>query len=114
MSHRLLAQGEGIGFIPFAGLGYGVFNRLRRDDASPVRAGAATKLAEDPDPKTAEALRRSANDESWLVRTAVVSAIAMRDDPTFLDVIVPLMDDDNRVVRYTAAATTIRLSATEQ
>ena len=105
---------QGIGFIPFAGIGYGVFKGLRRNDASPVRAGAAAKVAEDPDPKAAEALRKSAYDDKWLVRAAVASAIAKRGDPTLLDAIIPLMDDDNKVVRYTAAAVTIRLSAIKQ
>ena len=103
---------RGIGYLPWGGLSYRVFRRLLGDDdAAPIRAGAATKLAEDPDPKAGEALRESAGDDNWLVRSAVVSATADRDDPSLLDAVTPLMDDDNTVVRYSAAATTIRLSA---
>ena len=31
---------EGIGFIPFAGIGWGAIKAIRKDDASPVRAAA--------------------------------------------------------------------------
>jgi HEAT repeat protein len=42
---------EGIGFIPFAGLGWKAFKTIRKGDPSPVRAAAATILADDPDPQ---------------------------------------------------------------
>jgi HEAT repeat protein len=100
----------GIGFIPFAGAGYGVFKAVRKDDASPVRAAAATKLAGDPDPKSGEALSKSAADPKWIVRAAVVDAIARRGDPTLLKAVVPLLDDDNDAVKFSAAAAVIRLS----
>jgi len=47
---------QGIGFVPFAGLGYGIFKKLTKDDSSPVRAAAAITLAKDPDPKSGDAL----------------------------------------------------------
>jgi len=51
---------QGIGYIPFAGIGYGVFKTVTRDDTSPVRAAAAHKLANDLEPKSAEVLAKSA------------------------------------------------------
>jgi HEAT repeat protein len=101
----------GMGFIPFAGAGYGVFKAVTKDDASPVRAAAATKLALDPDPKSGEALAKSAADSKWIVRAAVVDAIARRGDPSLLKAVVPLLDDDNDAVKFSAAAAVIRLSA---
>jgi len=88
-----------------------VFKAVTKDDASPVRAAAATKLAGDPDPKSGEALAKSAADSKWLVRAAVVDAIARRGNPSLLKAIVPLLDDDNDAVKFSAAAAVIRLSA---
>ena len=41
---------EGIGFIPFAGIGYEVFKTVTKDDSSPLHAAAATKLFETLNP----------------------------------------------------------------
>ena len=100
----------GMGFIPFAGAGYGVFKAVRKDDSSPVRAAAATKLAGDPDPKSGEALAKTAKDPKWIVRAAVVDAIARRGDPSLLNAVVPLLDDEEDAVRFSAAAAILRLS----
>ena len=100
----------GIGFIPFGGVSYGVFKAVTRDDTSPVRAAAAQKLVSDPDPKSGEALAKTAADPKWLVRAAVANAIAKRDDPALLSAVTPLLDDDNDTVRNVAAAAVIRLS----
>jgi HEAT repeat protein len=101
----------GIGFVPFASAGYGVFKAVTKDDASPIRAAAATKLAKDPDPKSGEALAKSAKDSKWIVRAAVVDAIARREDPSLLKAIIPLLDDENDAVKFSAAAAVVRLSA---
>jgi HEAT repeat protein len=100
----------GIGVFPFAGIGYGAFKALRKDDISPVRAAAAKTLANDPDPQSGRALVNATSDKSWIVRTAALEAIAKRDDPTLLDSIVPALLDDNTSVRCTASAAVIRLS----
>jgi HEAT repeat protein len=104
----------GIGFIPFAGVGYGVFKVVSKDDVSPIRAAAAMRLAGDPDPKSGEALAKSAADSKWIVRAAVVDAIAKRGDPSLLKAVVPLLDDDNDAVKFSAAAAVIRLSAAKR
>jgi hypothetical protein len=41
---------EGMGFIPFAGIGYEVFKTVTKDDSSPLHAAAATKLFETLNP----------------------------------------------------------------
>lgn len=99
----------GMGFIPFGGVGYKVFKMSTNDTVSPVRAAAAVKLTKDPDPKTGKGLRTSASDPKWLVRAAVVGAIARRGDPSLLSAVEPLLVDENDVVRYNAAAAVIQL-----
>jgi HEAT repeat protein len=101
---------EGIGFIPFAGIGYSAVKALRKDDVSPVRAAAAAILAKDPDPQSGQALVKVSSDKSWMVRAAALDAIGKRDDPKLLQGIVHAMSDEKDVVRYAAAATVIRLS----
>lgn len=101
---------EGIGFIPFAGIGYEVFKTVTKDDSSPLRAAAAKKLAHDPEPDAAEALVKASSDKNLAVRAAALEAIALRDDPSLLPRISAALDDDKDVVRFTAAACVAHLS----
>jgi HEAT repeat protein len=101
---------EGIGFIPFAGMGYEAFKTATKNDSSPVRAAAAKQLAHDPDPATAKALVAATTDKKWQVRAAALEAIAQRDDRSLLPEIAPALDDEKEVVRFTAAACVARLS----
>lgn len=103
---------QGIGFIPFAGLGLTAVKMLTKDDVSPVRAAAAKNLATDPDPGSGEALVQATSDKSWLVRAAALDAIAQRGDPALADKIWMALDDQQDVVRYTAAAAIARLTGT--
>ena len=75
---------EGIGFIPFAGIGWGAIKAIRKDDSSPVRAAAARVLARDPDPATTKALTEATGDNSWIVQVAALEALAKRGDPSAL------------------------------
>ena len=100
----------GLGLIPFASLGLSVFKTATKDDTSPVRAAAAQKLIRDGDAKTAQALMQCASDKKWLVRAAVVDAIAKRGDPALLKAVWPLLSDENDIVRFSAAATVLRLT----
>ncbi|MGD0694873.1 MAG: HEAT repeat domain-containing protein [Terriglobia bacterium] len=101
---------EGIGFIPFAGMGYTAVKALRKDDVSPVRAAAAAILVNDPDPQSEQALVKASSDKSWIVRAAALDAIGKRDNPQLLPGIVHALSDEKDVVRYSGAATVIRLS----
>jgi HEAT repeat protein len=109
---KLAEQGfnEGIGFVPFAGIGWSAFKTLRTDDVSPVRAAAAKMLADDKDPESGDALVQAASNKSWIVRAAALESIAKRGDPHLLDGIVGALADENTSVRCTAAAAVIRLS----
>ncbi len=101
---------QGISFIPFAGIGYGAFKAISKDDESPVRAAAALRLARDPDPKSAAALAKAAGDEKWMVRAAAIDAIGRRGDAALLKAVVPRLSDENETVRFNAAACILRLS----
>jgi len=103
---------EGVGFVPFGGLGLSAFNLLARDDVSPVRAAAARVLANDPDPRSGEALGQAVvSEKSGIVRAAAIEAVAKRGDPSLLSDVLPALSDENDVVRYTAAAAVIRFTA---
>lgn len=102
---------QGLGFIPFAGLGYKALKAIVQSDSSPGRAAAAKILTKDPDPDTDDALVQVATtDKSEIVRAAALDAIARRDRPALIPRIAPAMEDDKDSVKYTAAAAVIRLS----
>jgi HEAT repeat protein len=105
---------EGIGFIPFAGMGWKAIKAIRKDDSSPVRAAAAQVLAKDPDPATTKALADAAGDKSWVVRAAALEALAKRGDSSALDTVELYMSDEKDAVIYTAAATVLRLTAIKE
>jgi len=105
---------EGVGYIPFAGIGWDAYRTLRKKDPNPVRAVAAKFLANDPDPASARALVRATNDKDWIVRAAALEAIAQRGDPSLLPKVEDKLTDKYQKVRYSAAAAVIRLSTQEK
>jgi hypothetical protein len=107
---------EGIGFVPFAGIGYEVVKRVLKSasDTSLVRAAAAKKLAHDPNPASAEALVDATEDKSWIVRAAALDAIAQRGDKSLLPKISGSLKDTRDDVRYMAAACIVHLSDSDQ
>ena len=105
---------EGIGFIPFAGIGWGALKAIRKDDSSPVRAAAARVLARDPDPTTTKALIEATGDNSWIVQVAALEALAKRNDPSALSTVDRYMSDDKAAIKFTAAAAVIHLTAIKQ
>ena len=105
-----LGLSQGLAFFPGGSEAFSAVMALREDDSSPVRATAATTLADDMDPRISRALVRATSDKNWTVRASALVAIAERSDPELLNAIVPALSDKNQVVRYTAAAAVIRLS----
>jgi HEAT repeat protein len=102
---------EGIGYIPFAGIGWDAWRYTHKGNPHPPRAIAATLLAHDPNPATGKALAKAAaSDKDWIVRAAAVESLAQRGDPAFEDNLMLCFFDSNAHVRYTAAAAVIRLS----
>ena len=105
---------QGIGYVPFAGIGWDAWRYLHKKNPNPVRAVAATFLAHDPDPATGVALAQALHDKDWIVRAAAIEAIAERGDPSLKRKVEFGFFDANAHVRYTAAAAVIRLSAIEE
>jgi HEAT repeat protein len=104
---------QGIGYIPFAGIGWDAYRTMHKKDPNPVRAVAATLLAHDPDPATSKALVNATKDKDWIVRAAAVEAIAQRGDASLLPKVQQRFSDKNPKVRYSAAAAVILLSRSE-
>jgi HEAT repeat protein len=102
---------QGIGYIPFAGIGWDAWRYTHKKDPHQVRAVAASLLVHDPDPATGVALAAALKDKDWIVRAAAVEALAQRGDPEFEGKIEYSFFDPNAHVRYTAAAAVIRLTA---
>ncbi|PYK05526.1 MAG: hypothetical protein DME66_06995 [Verrucomicrobia bacterium] len=101
---------DGIGFIPFAGMGYEIFKTVTKNDSSPLRAAAAKKLAHDPELDAAEALVKASGDKNLAVRAAALEAIALREDRSLVPKISAALDDEKELVRFTAAACVAHLS----
>lgn len=105
---------EGIGYVPFAGIGWDAWRTMHKRNPNPARAVAATFLAQDPDPASGKALARATNDKDWIVRAAAIEAIAQRGDPSLLPKVEMRFKDRNEKVRFSAAAAVIRLSVKGQ
>ncbi|MFY9910805.1 MAG: HEAT repeat domain-containing protein [Candidatus Sulfotelmatobacter sp.] len=104
-----LSFDQGIGYIPYAGMGWDALRVILKNDSSPIRAAAASVLADDPDPKSAQALVNASADKNWIVRVAAIEAIAKRGDTALRMKVEPYMYDPKLEVRYAAAGATLRL-----
>jgi HEAT repeat protein len=104
-----LAFEQGIGFVPFASMGWDALRDILKNDPSPVQAAAATMLASDPDPASGTALVNAAHAKRWVVRVAVLEAIAKRGDPALRVEIEPYMYDPKEEVRLAAASAVLHL-----
>ncbi len=107
----LLGFQEGIGFVPFAGIGYTAIRTIMKDDGSPVRAAAVKVLADDHSTGVEDAMIQAAiGDKNQLVRIAALDALARRGNPAVIDRISLAMLDDKDAVKYTAAAAILHLN----
>jgi len=108
----LMGFEQGLGFVPYAGMGWDAWRTIEKDRASgsPTKAAAATNLAADPDPRTTVALVNAAHDRNWLIRVAALQALAQRGDPSLAPKIDSLLNDPKLEVSYTAAAAILRLT----
>jgi HEAT repeat protein len=106
---------EGIGFVPYAGMGYEAYRQLMKHDSSPVRAAAARFLALDPDSISEDALIQVAvADKNTIVREAALDALAQKSDAKCIQRLAINLDDDKYPVRYRTAATIIRLGSVDR
>jgi len=104
---------QGIGFVPFGGISYGAFKAIRDRgaDATVVKATAYRMLAKDPDPRSGKALVAATTDQDWVIRAAAFDALAHRGDRSLLPDITNGLNDQQQVVKLTAAAAVAQLSA---
>lgn len=104
---------EGIGFVPFGGMGYDAYREIRKHDNSPVRVSAARFLATDPDPVSEDALVQTAlADKEETVRLAALDALTQRGDPACIPHLTKnLSDDEKPAVRYRTAGVILHLSS---
>lgn len=103
---------QGIGYIPYAGMGWDAFETIRKNlnDGTPAKAAAATNLATDPDPHSAVALVNAAHDKNWVIRVAALEAIAKRGDSSLTAKVEDCLSDPKPEVQDTAAAVIVHLS----
>ena len=104
---------EGMGFVPFGGMGVEAYRAISKKDSAPVRAAAARILSVDPDPVSEDALIQAAlADKNAIVRQAALDALAQRGDPKCIERLLKNLSDSNNAVRYRTAAAILRLSST--
>ncbi len=104
---------EGMGFVPFGGMGVEAYRAISKKDSAPVRAAAARILSVDPDPVSEDALIQAAlADKNAIVRQAALDALAQRGDPKCIERLLKNLSDSNDAVRYRTAAAILRLSST--
>ncbi len=104
---------EGIGYVPFAGIGYDAIRTIVKNggDSTPVRAAAAKVLTNDPARITADALIQVAlTDKSPIVRMAALDALSRRGDPSLMERMAAALQDGNDAVQFTAACAILHLS----
>jgi HEAT repeat protein len=107
----LLGIGVAVGFAPYAGYGWMMWQELSKDYVSPVRVNALKKLANDPDLRIGRALVKATSDKHWAVRVAALDAIARHGDVNLTGVVTTHMNDKKAAVRFAAAAAVLRLSS---
>ena len=103
---------EGIGYVPFAGMGWDALQTIMKDRKSGAAAKAAliAALATDPDKRTTPVLVKATEDKNWVLRMAALEALAKRGDASVLPKIEPALNDPRKEVQNIAAAAVIRLN----
>jgi HEAT repeat protein len=106
----LLGFEQGVGFVPYGGIGVQAY-RFAKSDHSQPRAAAARFLALDPDPMSRNALVQIAlTDDSTAVRQAALDALAERGDATCVRRLERNLTDSKFAVRYRTAGAMVHLS----
>jgi HEAT repeat protein len=104
---------EGLGLVPFGGMGYDAWREIHRNNTAPQRAAAARFLALDPDTITEDALIQTAvADKSPLVRMAALDALSERGNRAYVPRLAKNLSDNNPAVRYRTAALILHLRHT--
>lgn len=106
----------GIRFAPVPGLamGYSTMTELMADHKANGQSMAALAFAHGKDPASFQALREALKDKSPIVRAAAIHSLAMRNDPSVQQDLIPLFEDKVIRVQDMAAVTYLRLNFVEQ
>jgi HEAT repeat protein len=94
------------------GLTVPIADRLLKDRESSGKTASVMLLSTDSDPRSKEAIRVALSDKNWTVRVAALRAVATRGLHEYYDDVVPMLDDKNDDVEYSAASAVIRLRQT--
>ncbi len=107
-----MAFEQGMGFVPFGGIGLQAFNIIHAsEEKAPIlKATSVRILAKDPDPRTQVALIAATTDKQWLVRAAAYDSLARRGHSAVVPEIIAGLKDDKIEVKLTAAAAVVHLS----
>jgi HEAT repeat protein len=107
-----MAFEQGMGFVPFGGVGLQAFNVIHAsEEKAPILKATSVKiLAKDPDPRTQVALIAATADKQWLVRAAAYDSLARRGHSAVVPDITSGLKDDRMEVKLTAAAAVVHLS----
>jgi HEAT repeat protein len=103
---------QGIGFVPFGGVGLQAYQAIHGDQEKEilVRANAVKMLADDPDPLSGKALVTATSDKEWVVRAAAFDALARRGDRSLVPDAANGLSDSNDTAKFMAAAAVVQLS----
>jgi HEAT repeat protein len=109
---EMMAFEQGMGFVPFGGIGLQAFNAIHASEEKGliIKATSIKILAKDPDERTEKALVAATADKEWVVRAAAYDALARRDHPAVLPDLSSGLKDEKEEVKLTAAAAVIHLS----
>jgi HEAT repeat protein len=98
-------------FLGPAGFGIKAAVELVKDNAAPARAISALLLADDMSDDARDVLRDALLDKSWIVRAAAAQALGVHGSVNDVKTLAPLLEDQEKKVRYRAAAAIIRVAS---
>jgi HEAT repeats len=98
-------------FLGPAGFGVLAVIELSKDKGTLPRAIAARLPANDSSEAAREALRDALQVRSWIVRAAAAEALGFHGSVGDVATLAPMLDDQQKEVRYRAAAAIIRMSS---
>jgi len=103
---------EGIGYAPFAGIGWEAVQTIMKDRKTGTAAKAAliSALTTDPDTRIDAVLVKEAQSPKWVLQVAALEALSKRGNPARLPDIERALGDSKIEVKDTAAAAIIHLS----
>ena len=112
-SAMLFALRNGVGYIPFPGLGSGVGAAidLLTDAELSARANVLLLMVTDKSEESKSMIAAALTDHDWSVRAVGIQTVAMLNWVEFQPKLVELLDDKKEKVRFRAAAAYLRLAA---